>query len=137
MEEFTNVFKLLSDKTRLRIIWLLSKVRAKLCVCEIVDSLNQNQYNVSRHLRILKNAGLLKEEKEGRWVFYSIKYPINSFQKLIFKTILSIPDELFFLEGERLKRRLKLRKNGKCIVGINSEEWQKISKELEDKLKRR
>jgi len=68
IEEFTSYFKGLSDKTRLRIIWLLIKANTKLCVCEIMNSLNENQYNVFRHLKSLKNAGFLKEEKEGRLV---------------------------------------------------------------------
>ncbi len=126
MEEFVDLFKALSDKTRLRTIWLLNKADTKLCVCEIIDSLNENQYNVSRHLRILKHMGLLIEEKEGRWVYYSLIKPKNRFQELIFEAVSSLPEKLLSDENERLKKRLALRENGKCIEGMKSEECYKI-----------
>jgi len=91
-----------------------------------MDSLNENQYNVSRHLRSLKSAGFLKEEKEGRWVYYSLISPINRFQELILQAISALPEELFAPEIERLKKRLAVRKNGKCVTGIKSEECYKI-----------
>jgi ArsR family transcriptional regulator len=126
MEDFVRFFKALSDKTRLKIVWLLSKVDFSLCVCEIIDSLNENQYNVSRHLRALTNAGLLREKKEGRWVYYSLISPINQFHELILKAVATLPEELFAMESERLKKRLSLRKNGKCVAGMRSEECNKI-----------
>ena len=115
MEEFVNYFKGLSDKTRLRIIWLLQKSNTRLCVCEIMDSLNENQYNVSRHLRILKSEEFLKEEKEGRWVYYSLTNPKSHFQKLIFEAVSSLPEKIFYEESKRVKKRLALRENGKCV----------------------
>ncbi|MHC5076507.1 MAG: ArsR/SmtB family transcription factor [Planctomycetota bacterium] len=126
MEEFVSIFKGLSEKTRLRIIWLLVKANTRLCVCEIMDTLNENQYNVSRHLKSLKNAGFLKEEKEGRWVYYSLIDLKNRFQELILESVSSLPEELFSEESERLKKRLALRENGKCVEGMKSEECYKI-----------
>ena len=123
MEEFVNFFKGLSDKTRLRIIWLLQKSHTRLCVCEIMDSLNENQYNVSRHLRILKSAGFLKEEKEGRWVYYFLANPKTHFQKLIFEAVSSLPEEFFSEESKRLKKRVSLRENGKCVEGMKSADF--------------
>jgi ArsR family transcriptional regulator len=102
------------------------KANTRLCVCEIMDSLNENQYNVSRHLKSLKNAGFLKEEKEGRWVYYSLIDLKNRFQELILEAVSSLPEELFSKESERLKKRLTLRENGKCVEGMNSEECYKI-----------
>jgi len=125
MEEYVSIFKGLSEKTRLRIIWLLIKSSTRLCVCEIMDSLNENQYNVSRHLKSLKNAGFLQEEKEGRWVYYSLIDSRNRFQELILETVSSLPEELFKDENERLKKRLALRRNGKCVEGMKSEECYK------------
>jgi ArsR family transcriptional regulator len=128
MEEFVNYFKGLSDKTRLRIIWLLQKSNTRLCVCEIMDSLNENQYNVSRHLRILKSEEFLKEEKEGRWVYYSLTNPKSHFQELIFEAVSSLPEKIFYEESKRLKKRLALREHGKCVEGMKSEECYKINK---------
>lgn len=98
-----------------------------------MDSLNESQYNVSRHLKVLENDGLVREKKEGRWVSYSLTKPVKGFQELVLKTVSSLPKELFSLESERLKKRLSLRENGKCVVGINSEEWLRILKQLEAK----
>lgn len=130
MEQFTDAFQALSDKTRLRIIWLLCAASAKLCVCEIMDSLNETQHNVSRHLKVLKGAGLVREEREGKWGYYFLPTPRNKFQELILQTISGIPEELLFLDKERLNMRLSLRADGKCAVGVNSEEWRRISNQL-------
>lgn len=126
MEEFVNFFKGLSDRTRLRTIWLLNKANTRLCVCEIMDSLNENQYNVSRHLKVLKSAGFLKEEKEGRWVYYSLINPKNRFQELTLEAVSALPEESFEEISERLKERLSFRKNGKCVAGMKSDECYKI-----------
>ena len=126
MEEFVNFFKGLSDRTRLRTIWLLNKANTRLCVCEIMDSLNENQYKVSRHLKVLKSAGFLKEEKEGRWVYYSLINPKNRFQELILEAVSALPEESFEEISERLKERLSFRKNGKCVAGMKSDECYKI-----------
>ena len=69
-DEYTIVFKALSDVTRLKIMWLLFTVDLKVSVSEIIDVLAESQCNVSKHLKILKNAGLIYEKKEGRWSFY-------------------------------------------------------------------
>ncbi|MGQ9632337.1 MAG: ArsR/SmtB family transcription factor [bacterium] len=130
MEEFVNAFKALSDRTRLRIIWLLARAGCDLCVCEIMDSLGESQYNVSRHLKVLRSAGLVREKKKGKWVFYSLADPANRFQGLILRAVSALPEELLSAEGERLKRRLSLRENGKCVVGVNSEEWRKVLNQL-------
>lgn len=130
MEKFTNIFKALSDKTRLRIIWLLSKASSPLCVCEIMDSLAESQYNVSRHLKVLKGAGLVKESKDGRWVYYSLQGLEDPFRELILKAISGLSEESLSPCYERLKMRLSLRKNGRCVVGMNSEKWQKQLKQL-------
>ncbi|MFQ5835459.1 MAG: ArsR/SmtB family transcription factor [bacterium] len=72
MEGYTEIFKALSDETRLRIVHLLIAAGKELCCCEITDSLEESQYNISRHLKILKNAALIKDRKEGRWVYFNI-----------------------------------------------------------------
>lgn len=115
MEKFTDVFRALSDKTRLRILQILISVKKELCICEIMDSLQLAQYNVSKHIRELKIAGLVKERKEGRFVFYSIVEPKNTFHKNILQTLKAIPKNNEDIK--RLKKRLVLRINGKIVVG--------------------
>jgi len=66
----SRIFKALSDPTRLKMIRLLS-VR-EMCVCEIMTALDMTQPTASHHLNILEDAGLLKDRREGKWVFYAL-----------------------------------------------------------------
>jgi ArsR family transcriptional regulator len=66
----SRLFKALADETRLRILKLL-EVR-EMCVCEVMVALALTQPTASHHLGILENAGLVKDRKEGKWVFYSL-----------------------------------------------------------------
>lgn len=69
----SKVFKALANATRLRILGLLSS--REMCVCEIMVALELTQPTASHHLRILENVGLIRNRKEGKWVFYSIANP--------------------------------------------------------------
>lgn len=71
MVELANLFKALSDKSRLRILNLLVH-SGELCVCDIQRILGFSQPKVSRHLTYLKNVGLVKNERKGMWVIYSL-----------------------------------------------------------------
>lgn len=64
------IFKALSDKSRLRIIKMLQ--RKSLCVCEITEILNLATSTVSKHLSILRDAGLITDEKDKKWINYKI-----------------------------------------------------------------
>lgn len=75
----STVFKALGDETRLSIIDLLG-IR-ELCVCEIMVALGLTQPTTSHHLMILKNAGVVDNRKEGKWVFYRLADP-GLFRKL-------------------------------------------------------
>jgi len=66
----SRIFKALADETRLRILGLLT-VR-EMCVCEVMVALRLTQPTASHHLRILENVGLVRDRKEGKWVFYSV-----------------------------------------------------------------
>lgn len=92
MDEHINIFKALSDATRLKIIWLLTNINEKICVSEIVEVLDEYQYNVSRHLKILKHAKLVEEVKEGKWVYYYLTPIKNEFRQLIQEAIKTIPE---------------------------------------------
>ena len=70
IEEKTKIFKSLSDSNRLRILKMLQT--KSLCVCEITDILKLATSTVSKHLSILKAVGFIIEEKDGKWVNYSI-----------------------------------------------------------------
>lgn len=63
-------FHALSDETRLEIVRLLS--HGERCVCELQEALHTAQSRLSFHLRTLKDAGLVSDRREGRWVHYAL-----------------------------------------------------------------
>src|SRR3989442_11380416 len=63
-------FHALSDRTRLEIVRLLS--HGERCVCELQDVLDAAQSRLSFHLRVLKDAGLVTDRRDGRWVYYAL-----------------------------------------------------------------
>ncbi|CAA7601534.1 HTH ArsR-type DNA-binding domain protein [Acididesulfobacillus acetoxydans] len=70
LEGLSEDFKVLSDKTRLRIIGLLRQ--RELCVCDLTEVLGISQPGVSQHMRRLKQVGFVRERKGGQWVYYSL-----------------------------------------------------------------
>ena len=60
----------LSDETRLSILERLR--RGERCVCELTDALDAAQSRLSFHLRVLKDAGLVTDRREGRWMYYTL-----------------------------------------------------------------
>lgn len=129
IERYVTIFKALSDMTRLKIMWLLLSIDSKIYVSEIIDVLGENQYNVSKHLKILKNAGLIYEKKEGKWTFYHYRTSNDAFDTEIRQTVLTIPQELMFEEVARCRKRLSMRIDGKCVVGNESDEWAEPKKD--------
>ncbi|UCD84621.1 MAG: winged helix-turn-helix transcriptional regulator [Deltaproteobacteria bacterium] len=70
MRDLVKVLKALSDPMRIRIVKLLEK--KKMCVCELTEVLNIGQPSVSHHLRILKDAGLVVDLRDGLWIDYEL-----------------------------------------------------------------
>ncbi|AGB42090.1 putative transcriptional regulator [Halobacteroides halobius DSM 5150] len=70
IEDTVPLLKALADERRLQIINLLSC--GKMCVCDLTDNLEISQPNMSHHLKVLKNAGLIKATKRGKWVDYEL-----------------------------------------------------------------
>ncbi len=70
MERLLLIFKALSEETRLKILKLLKN--GELCVCDITDALKMTQPNISFHIALLKEAGLIKDRRNGRWIHYSL-----------------------------------------------------------------
>jgi ArsR family transcriptional regulator len=64
-------FHALSDETRLAIVEQL--LGGERCVCELTDELDAAQSRLSFHLRTLKDAGLVSDRREGRWVYYTLR----------------------------------------------------------------
>ncbi len=70
MKTTAQLFKALSDETRLRILALLAA--GELCVCELMTTLQLPQSTVSRHLAYLRNAGLVEDRRQGVWMYYRL-----------------------------------------------------------------
>jgi ArsR family transcriptional regulator len=110
VEQLIEMLKALSDKMRLRIFWVLVRADTELCVTEIIDAIQENQYNVSRHLKILKYSGLIQERKQGRFVFYSLSKAGDKTHKIIIDLISSIDKETLSQDAKRLVKVLSLKK---------------------------
>lgn len=72
MRDLARLFHSLEDETRLRILALLLAA-GELCVCDLIAALRLPQSTVSRHLAHLKNAGWLRDRREGVWIYYAIE----------------------------------------------------------------
>ena len=70
MKQALRVFGALSDESRLRMVYALR--RGELCVCQLIDLMGLSPSTVSKHLSILRDAGLLDSRKKGRWVYYRL-----------------------------------------------------------------
>ena len=118
-----NAFQALSDPIRLRIMRLLISSNEEICLCEIVDSLLEAQYKVSRHLKALRQAGLLESEKEGRWVYHRLVSNPEYLREL-FRVVSMLPDSngVFSADLARFEERLEHREGGRCRVGVLTSE---------------
>ncbi|QHG91810.1 ArsR family transcriptional regulator [Sulfurimonas sp. CVO] len=89
MDIFLNTIGAVNDKTRVEILHFIDKYK-EVCVCDIENSFDMIQSRISRHLKILKDAGFLKVERRGRWAHYSIRTPLDEFRQSILKEINSL-----------------------------------------------
>ena len=115
MEELTVIFKALSDETRIRIMKLLEK--GELCVCDIVAALDIVQPKASFHLAVLKEAGLIKDRKQGKWTHYRI-HDGDVFRRMLVLTTLERVPESFMSEDKR--RLAAFRKNKGTRLAVSS-----------------
>ncbi len=122
-----EIFKILSDKTRLRIYKILLETKIEAAVCEVMTAVQCTQYNISKHLRLLHFAGLLQERKNGRWVFYSVADSKNKFIIQLNKAIKSLKNEIYKQDLKRFKLRIKMRKNNKIQFCVDNKLFRKVS----------
>ncbi len=118
-----EVFQALADETRLRIVRLMVvEAHESACLCELVDSLLEPSYKLSRHLAILRRAGLLASHKEGRWVYHRLVTK-PTYLKQLYATVKALPDtsKIYRADLKRFRDRMRLREDGRCQVGIQSE----------------
>jgi ArsR family transcriptional regulator len=107
----TDLFGAFADQTRLRILNLLC-VR-ELCVCDLCEVLGEIQPKVSRHLAILREAGLVRVRSEGKWKFYSLPGRRSPLQRRLLGCVDSCLSELETLAADRA-RLASTRVNLRC-----------------------
>ncbi|MBL6973675.1 MAG: winged helix-turn-helix transcriptional regulator [Sulfurimonas sp.] len=79
MEVFLKSAAALGDETRVLLLRFLDEY-GETCVCDMQTSLDMIQSRLSRHLKILKDAGFLKVVRKGTWAYYSIRSPLDRFR---------------------------------------------------------
>jgi ArsR family transcriptional regulator, arsenate/arsenite/antimonite-responsive transcriptional repressor len=109
MQEILNIFKALSDETRLRILKLLE--HGELCVCDLFSALDMVQPKVSFHLSVLKDAGLITDRKEGRWVHYRLD-DTDLLRRFMLLTVMErVSEEVISNDRTRLRAFLESKQN--------------------------
>lgn len=115
MKDLVKATKALADENRLRALWMLQE--REVCVCQIVEFLNLAPSTVSKHMTVLKNAGLVDARKDGRWTYYRIR---EVFEKPEIAQVLgTVLDALnksrsFREDTKRLEKILKCSKEELC-----------------------
>jgi ArsR family transcriptional regulator len=110
--ETVNVFRALSDPNRIRIVKMLES--RELCVCEVREVLGLSTSTVSKHLTILRDAGLITDSKEGKWVNFRLNQkPESSFVRSQLKLVVKSVSDDEQVAADR-KKLLKVDRNVIC-----------------------
>ena len=80
MQDEAALFKVLCDPTRLRLAVLLA-VRSETCVCKLAEALGEPEFKISRHLGIMRSAGMAEARREGTWMYYKLAAPRRRLEK--------------------------------------------------------
>ncbi len=109
----SDLFAAFADPTRLRILSLLHQQK-EICVCDLCEVLGVLQPKVSRHLAILRDAGLVDVRSDGKWKFYALAQPATSLQRTLLRCVGSCLGEVEELAADRetlsgLETRLRCR----------------------------
>jgi predicted transcriptional regulator len=96
------VFDAVADATRRRILALLVD-QGELCVCELTAALDDIQPKISRHLGVLKDAGVVIPRREGTWMFYRLSPSLPAWAAALLKTLPDAAAAGFKADLKRLK----------------------------------
>lgn len=100
--ETQAVFDALADVTRRRVLALLVR-EGELCVCELTAALDEIQPKVSRHLGVLKDAGLILARRKGTWMFYRLEADLPDWSTALLATLAAGAVPELGADIERLK----------------------------------
>ncbi|WP_419771269.1 MAG: ArsR/SmtB family transcription factor [Candidatus Marinarcus sp.] len=89
MDVFLKSVSALNDETRIKLLKFI-QINGEVCVCDLENSFDMIQSRLSRHLKILKEAGFLKVNRVGRWAYYEIRSPLDMFRQACLKEIICL-----------------------------------------------
>lgn len=113
--DLTSFHRVLNEPLRLRLMRLL--MERELCVCEMMAVLKTPQYKVSRHLGILKKAGLVRRWREGNWIHYELSPALPNITKETLLCLRRLWDQNPLIQEDlRWLHRSSTRKPGESIV---------------------
>lgn len=116
MDNLIIVLKAAADRNRIRILKMFEK--KSMCVCELAAVLNIRQLSVSTHLSILKNAGLIQDERNGQWIDYCLcREKINKYSPVIQATIMNWLNDDPVMHSDRKKAKTLLCRHELCKKG--------------------
>jgi len=130
--QYLDALKALAEPHRLKLFWLLIHVDQKVTVAEAMDVTGETQYNVSRNLKMLFKAGLLTQEKRGKWVYYTLAEQTQKHWQYLVESVRQLPEEDFQDVASLCTARLAMRVDGECVIGPSSQEWTELANELLD-----
>jgi ArsR family transcriptional regulator len=111
VEPVTELFRALGDATRVRIVALLA--HGELCVCHLQQALALTQPNVSQHLTVLKNTGVVESRRMGSWVHYRLARQADDQRRKQLQALVRAFSNRRVLR-EDVERLLKKRGPGAC-----------------------
>jgi len=97
----TVLFKCLADDTRTKVTLLIVR-EGELCVCELTAALDQSQPKISRHLALLRSAGLLMDRRQGQWVYYRLHPELPDWVTAVLKSVVDANQQWLRDEATRL-----------------------------------
>jgi ArsR family transcriptional regulator len=117
MQAAVTFAKALADATRLRVIAALRQ--RELCVCELCDALEATQSTLSTHLTLLRDAGITRTRKQGKWIYYRLSEEAAPLIETFLRHFADAKrDKRMRRDNDRVRQRIKLRENGCCNVGF-------------------
>ncbi|EAI6361804.1 TPA: winged helix-turn-helix transcriptional regulator [Campylobacter coli] len=98
MQKFLTIISAINDESRVLILYHLLKYQ-ELCVCDLQKLLNMGQSRLSRHLKILKDAGFLYVKRKGTWAYYGISDELLKLHSDLFENIKNLNIDIVVLEN--------------------------------------
>ena len=111
-----QLFQILSDTTRLRSLLLLAR-EEELCVCELTHALDIIQPKVSRHLALLRDAGIVCDRRQGQWIYYCLNPDLPDWTRdIIDATVAGADDQQPFINDWQALKAMPNRPGAACCA---------------------